>query len=104
VSDALLHAKKVSIRFGGLKALSEFDLEIRKGDLQGVVTLCEHKAAGQHPLFKALRAVAYDRSGMREEALALTVEAMRPPAGQACASHPGVLAAVAKVWRRGADG
>lgn len=37
MSEALLEASKVSIRFGGLLALSDFNLTIRPGDLQGLI-------------------------------------------------------------------
>jgi branched-chain amino acid transport system ATP-binding protein len=60
VSDALLHAKKVSIRFGGLKALSEFDLEIRKGDLQGLIG---PNGAGKTTAFNVLTGVYLPSEG-----------------------------------------
>ena len=37
MSEVLLEAKNVSIRFGGLKALSAFNLSIARGDLQGLI-------------------------------------------------------------------
>ncbi len=60
MSDVLLHAKKVSIRFGGLKALSEFDLEIRKGDLQGLIG---PNGAGKTTAFNLLTGVYLPTEG-----------------------------------------
>ena len=60
MSDALLHAKKVSIRFGGLKALSEFELEIRKGDLQGLIG---PNGAGKTTAFNVLTGVYLPSEG-----------------------------------------
>lgn len=60
MSDALLHAKKVSIRFGGLKALSEFDLEIRKGDLKGLIG---PNGAGKTTAFNVLTGVYLPTEG-----------------------------------------
>lgn len=60
MSDALLHAKKVSIRFGGLKALSEFDLEIRKGDLKGLIG---PNGAGKTTAFNVLTGVYLPSEG-----------------------------------------
>jgi branched-chain amino acid transport system ATP-binding protein len=60
VSDALLHAKKVSIRFGGLKALSEFELEIRKGDLKGLIG---PNGAGKTTAFNVLTGVYLPSEG-----------------------------------------
>ena len=74
---------------------------LRENDLQGVVTLSEKKDVAHHPLFVALRAIAYDRSGLRAEAVALADDAMRVLPGRSAVTHPGVLSAVAKVWRRG---
>jgi len=37
VSEVLLEASKVSIRFGGLLALSDFNLTIAQGDLKGLI-------------------------------------------------------------------
>ena len=60
MSDALLHAKKVSIRFGGLKALSEFELEIRKGDLKGLIG---PNGAGKTTAFNVLTGVYLPTDG-----------------------------------------
>jgi branched-chain amino acid transport system ATP-binding protein len=60
VSEPLLHAKKVSIRFGGLKALSEFDLEIRKGDLKGLIG---PNGAGKTTAFNVLTGVYLPTEG-----------------------------------------
>jgi branched-chain amino acid transport system ATP-binding protein len=60
VSELLLHAKAVSIRFGGLKALSEFDLEIRKGDLKGLIG---PNGAGKTTAFNVLTGVYLPTSG-----------------------------------------
>ena len=60
MSDALLHAKKVSIRFGGLKALSEFELEIRKGDLKGLIG---PNGAGKTTAFNVLTGVYLPSEG-----------------------------------------
>ena len=60
MSEPLLHAKKVSIRFGGLKALSEFDLEIRKGDLKGLIG---PNGAGKTTAFNVLTGVYLPTEG-----------------------------------------
>ena len=60
MSDVLLHAKKVSIRFGGLKALSDFDLEIRKGDLKGLIG---PNGAGKTTAFNVLTGVYLPSEG-----------------------------------------
>ncbi len=54
MTDALLEVKNVSIRFGGLKALSEFSLEVRKGDLKGLIG---PNGAGKTTAFNALTGV-----------------------------------------------
>ncbi|MBS1150857.1 MAG: Branched-chain amino acid transport ATP-binding protein LivG [Myxococcaceae bacterium] len=55
MSDApLLEVKNVSIRFGGLKALSNFSLEVRKGDLKGLIG---PNGAGKTTAFNALTGV-----------------------------------------------
>ena len=73
VSDALLHAKKVSIRFGGLKALSEFELEIRKGDLKGLIG---PNGAGKTTAFNVLTGVYLPSEG---EIFVCGAEGERPP-------------------------
>ena len=60
MSEPLLHAKKVSIRFGGLKALSEFELEIRKGDLKGLIG---PNGAGKTTAFNVLTGVYLPTDG-----------------------------------------
>ena len=60
MSEALLHAKKVSIRFGGLKALSEFELEIKKGDLKGLIG---PNGAGKTTAFNVLTGVYLPSEG-----------------------------------------
>ena len=53
-SDALLHARNVSIQFGGLRALSDFDLTIRRGDLKGLIG---PNGAGKTTAFNVLTGV-----------------------------------------------
>ncbi len=60
MSEVLLHVKKVSIRFGGLKALSEFDLEIKKGDLKGLIG---PNGAGKTTAFNVLTGVYLPTEG-----------------------------------------
>lgn len=54
MSEVLLQAKDVSIRFGGLKALSTFNLSISKGDLQGLIG---PNGAGKTTAFNVLTGV-----------------------------------------------
>lgn len=54
MSAPLLEAKKVSIRFGGLKALTEFSLTISRGDLKGLIG---PNGAGKTTAFNTLTGV-----------------------------------------------
>ncbi len=54
MSDVLLAASKVSIRFGGLLALSDFSLELRRGDLKGLIG---PNGAGKTTAFNAITGV-----------------------------------------------
>lgn len=58
--DALLEADRASIQFGGLKALSDFSLQIRKGDLQGLIG---PNGAGKTTAFNVLTGVYTPTSG-----------------------------------------
>ncbi|MCB9653901.1 MAG: ATP-binding cassette domain-containing protein [Deltaproteobacteria bacterium] len=60
VSDARLKADHVSIRFGGLLALSDFSLEIKKGDLKGLIG---PNGAGKTTAFNVLTGVYRPTSG-----------------------------------------
>ncbi|MGV3624787.1 MAG: ABC transporter ATP-binding protein [Archangium sp.] len=60
MSEPLLKASKVSIQFGGLKALSDFNLEIRKGDLQGLIG---PNGAGKTTAFNVLTGVYLPTEG-----------------------------------------
>ncbi len=60
MSEPLLKATKVTIRFGGLTALSEFNLEIRKGDLQGLIG---PNGAGKTTAFNVLTGVYLPTEG-----------------------------------------
>jgi branched-chain amino acid transport system ATP-binding protein len=60
-SQALLKADKVSIQFGGLRALSEFNLEIRGGDLKGLIG---PNGAGKTTAFNVLTGVYKPTSGV----------------------------------------
>jgi branched-chain amino acid transport system ATP-binding protein len=60
VSEALLAATDVSIRFGGLNALTGFSLEIRQGDLQGLIG---PNGAGKTTAFNVLTGVYLPTTG-----------------------------------------
>ena len=51
MSAALLHAKGVSISFGGLKALHDVHLELRPNEVVGVIG---PNGAGKTTLFNAM--------------------------------------------------
>jgi branched-chain amino acid transport system ATP-binding protein len=54
MNDSLLDIDGVSISFGGLKAVSDFSLKLRKGDLQGLIG---PNGAGKTTLFNILTGV-----------------------------------------------
>lgn len=58
--EVLLKADKASIEFGGLKALSDFSLEIRRGDLQGLIG---PNGAGKTTAFNVITGVYRPTSG-----------------------------------------
>ncbi|PZR06989.1 MAG: ABC transporter ATP-binding protein [Archangium gephyra] len=60
MSEPLLKASKVSIQFGGLKALTDFNLEIRKGDLKGLIG---PNGAGKTTAFNVLTGVYLPTEG-----------------------------------------
>lgn len=61
MTDApLLEASKVSIQFGGLKALTDFSLRIREGDLQGLIG---PNGAGKSTAFNVLTGVYQPTGG-----------------------------------------
>jgi len=60
MNEALLKAEDVSIHFGGLKALSHFNLEIRQGDLKGLIG---PNGAGKTTGFNVLTGVYPPSSG-----------------------------------------
>ncbi len=59
-SEALLQAKQASIRFGGLLALSSFDLQIKRGDLKGLIG---PNGAGKTTAFNVLTGVYKPTTG-----------------------------------------
>ncbi|GMT98156.1 ABC transporter ATP-binding protein [Corallococcus caeni] len=58
--DALLQATGVSIRFGGLKALTDFNLTVRQGDLLGLIG---PNGAGKSTAFNVLTGVYQPTEG-----------------------------------------
>jgi branched-chain amino acid transport system ATP-binding protein len=60
VSEPLLRAANVAIRFGGLTALTGFNLEIHKGDLQGLIG---PNGAGKTTAFNVLTGVYLPTEG-----------------------------------------
>jgi branched-chain amino acid transport system ATP-binding protein len=60
MSEPLLRVEQASIRFGGLKALSNFNLEIRRGDLKGLIG---PNGAGKTTAFNILTGVYRPTSG-----------------------------------------
>jgi branched-chain amino acid transport system ATP-binding protein len=60
VSEPLLSANKVSIQFGGLKALTDFDLTIAQGDLKGLIG---PNGAGKTTAFNVLTGVYQPTAG-----------------------------------------
>ncbi|MEW6431525.1 MAG: ABC transporter ATP-binding protein [Myxococcota bacterium] len=60
MSEALLEASKVSIRFGGLLALSDFNLTIAQGDLKGLIG---PNGAGKTTAFNAITGVYLPTEG-----------------------------------------
>jgi len=60
MSDVLLKADRASIQFGGLRALTDFSLEIRQGDLRGLIG---PNGAGKTTAFNVLTGVYRPTSG-----------------------------------------
>jgi branched-chain amino acid transport system ATP-binding protein len=60
MGEPLLQADKVSMRFGGLKALAEFNLSVSKGDLKGLIG---PNGAGKTTAFNALTGVYAPTTG-----------------------------------------
>ncbi|RKH22240.1 ABC transporter ATP-binding protein [Corallococcus praedator] len=58
--DAMLQASGVSIRFGGLKALTDFNLSVRQGDLLGLIG---PNGAGKSTAFNVLTGVYQPTEG-----------------------------------------
>lgn len=60
MTDALLDVRKASIQFGGLRALTDFSLDIRQGDLKGLIG---PNGAGKTTAFNVLTGVYRPTSG-----------------------------------------
>ena len=60
MNEPLLRVEHATIRFGGLKALSDFNLEIRRGDLKGLIG---PNGAGKTTAFNILTGVYRPTSG-----------------------------------------
>jgi len=60
MSEVLLRVEQATIHFGGLKALSNFNLEIRRGDLKGLIG---PNGAGKTTAFNILTGVYRPTSG-----------------------------------------
>src|SRR5690348_4960930 len=63
MSDVLLRAKDVTIKFGGLTAVSNFNLELRRGELVGLIG---PNGAGKTTVFNMLTGVYQPTSGSIE--------------------------------------
>ena len=70
----LLAVKKISMRFGGLKALSDFSLEVGVGDLKGLIG---PNGAGKTTAFNALTGV-YPPTEGEVQVCGARVNGMRP--------------------------
>jgi branched-chain amino acid transport system ATP-binding protein len=60
MSDALLRLERVTMQFGGLRAVSELDLEVRKGELVGLIG---PNGAGKTTVFNVITGVYAPTSG-----------------------------------------
>jgi len=60
VSDVLLEARSTSITFGGLKALTSFNLQVKRGDLKGLIG---PNGAGKTTAFNVLTGVYSPTAG-----------------------------------------
>ncbi len=74
MSAPLLEVKKISMRFGGLKALSDFSLEVKQGDLKGLIG---PNGAGKTTAFNAFTGV-YAPSEGEVRVCGVRVNGMRP--------------------------